>query len=123
LIGQPSKRVLIVEDDVLVSWHLKDLLSDLGHSVVAQATNVDDAMRLAREGAIDFAILDINVAGTRSFPVADILRQRGIPFAFASGYGDEGLVDGYRKVPALQKPYARKDLERTIALVFLEVPG
>ena len=75
-------------------------------------------MDLARESDIDFAVLDINVAGTKSFPVADILRQRGISFAFATGYGVEGLVDGYRDLPALRKPYAQEDLERTIAQVF-----
>ncbi len=95
--------MLIVEDEVLLAMYLEDLLTGLGHEVV-------------------FAILDINVAGTNSFPVADILRQRGIPFAFASGYGAEGFLDGYRDEPALRKPYAQEDLERTIARVFADHP-
>ena len=110
-------RVLIVEDEVLLALHLEDLLNELGHEVVALATRIDMAMELARGSDIDFAVLDINVAGTKSFPVADILRQRGIPFAFASGYGVEGLMDGYRDCTALRKPYAQEDLERTIAQV------
>ena len=109
---------MIVEDEVLVAWYLEDMLTELGHEVVAQATTVAAAIPLARDSAIDFAILDINVAGTKSFPVADILRQRGIPFAFASGYGAEGIIDGYRDVPALRKPYSEEDLERTIAQMF-----
>ena len=113
-----AKRVLIVEDDVLIALHLEDLLTALGHEVVGQATRIDTAMELARESDIDFAVLDINVAGTKSFPVADILRQRGIPFAFATGYGAEGLMDGYRDFPMLGKPYAQEDLERTIAQAF-----
>ncbi|MRX52304.1 response regulator [Paracoccus sp. S-4012] len=111
----PAKRVLIVEDEVLIAMHLEDMLASLGHEVVAAATRIGNAIELAREGDFDFAILDLNVAGTKSFPVADILRQRGIPFAFATGYGSEGLVDGYRDVPVLEKPYAPHDLERTIA--------
>ncbi len=118
MTGQTAKRVLIVEDDVLVAWHLEDMLTALGHEVVGQATRIEMAMELACESAIDFAVLDINVAGTKSFPVADILCERGIPFAFASGYGAEGLMDGYRDFPALRKPYTQEDLERTIAQAF-----
>ena len=113
-----AKRVLIVEDDVLIAMHLEDLLTALGHEVVGQARRIDTAMALARESDIDFAVLDINVAGVKSFPVADILRERGIPLAFATGYGAEGLMDGYRDFPMLGKPYAQEDLERTIAQVF-----
>ncbi|MBC7283277.1 response regulator [Hoeflea sp.] len=115
MTGKTSKRILIVEDEVLLAMHLEDMLSELGHEVVGQATRIDEALELVRETDIDFAILDINVAGTQSFPVADILRQRGIPFTFATGYGVEGLMDGYRDCPVLQKPYAQEDLARSIA--------
>jgi CheY-like chemotaxis protein len=115
-----AKRVLIVEDEVLLAMHLDGLLSALGHEVTGQAMRIDKAMVLARESDIDFAVLDINVAGTKSFPVADILRQRGIPFAFATGYGTEGLIDKYLNTPALRKPYSQEDLERVIAQIFAE---
>lgn len=118
MTGQTAKRVLIVEDEVLVALHLEDLLMALGHEVVGQATRIDTAIELARDSDIDFAVLDINVAGTKSFPVADILQERGIPFAFTTGYGAEGVLDGYRQFPALRKPYAQEDLKRTIAQVF-----
>lgn len=117
MTGQTAKRVLIVEDEVLIAMDLEDMLNDLGHEVVGQATRIDKAMELASESDIDFAVLDINLAGKKSFPVADILSERGIPFAFATGNGPEGLTDGYRDFPALQKPYAQEDLERTIAQV------
>ena len=65
--------------------------------------------------ATSISPFDVNVAGTKSFPVADILRQRGMPFTFATGYGVEGLMDGYQDFPALRKPYAPEDLERAIA--------
>lgn len=120
MTAKTVRRVLIVEDEVLLALHLEDLLTVLGHEVVAQATRIDMAMDLARESDIDFAILDINVAGTRSFPVADILRRRGIPFVLATGYGAEGLADGYRDWPTLRKPYAQEDLERTLAQVLAD---
>ncbi|MEC5292841.1 response regulator [Aurantimonas sp. C2-6-R+9] len=122
MTGQAAKRVLIVEDEVLLAMHLEDMLNELGYEVVGPATRIDMAMELACESDIDFAVLDINVAGKKSFPVADILRQRGIPFAFASGYGAEGLMDGYRGFPALRKPYAQEDLERIIARVLRGSP-
>lgn len=115
--GQKAKRVLIVEDDVLIAMHLEYLLTSLGHDVVDQATRIETGIEAARNSDIDLAILDVNLAGTKSFPVADILRQRSIPFVFATGYGSDGLVDGYRNDPVLQKPYAKEDLERTIAQV------
>ncbi len=117
LTGKAVSRVFIVEDDILLAMHLELLLTDLGHEVVYQATRVDEALKVAQTCNFDFAILDINIAGTQSFPVADILRQRGIPFAFASGYGAEGFQDGYRDEAALRKPYSLEDLERTVAKI------
>ncbi len=122
LTKQKTRRVLIVEDDALIAMHLEELLTALGHEVVAQAARIDMALELACKADIDFAVLDINIAGMKSFPVADILHQRGVPFAFATGYGAEGLMDGYRDFPALQKPYGQEDLERTIAQAFHQEP-
>jgi len=108
------RRVLIVEDEPLVAMHVEDLLIALGHAVVGLATRIDKALILARNGDLDFAILDVNVAGTQSFSVAGILRERGIPFVFATGYGVEGLIEGYRDELALRKPYQEEDLESVI---------
>lgn len=112
-----GKRVLIVEDEVLLALDLEEMLTALGHHVIGQATRIDKAMELARDTDMDFAVLDINVAGSQSFPVADVLRGRNIPFTFATGYGNEGLIDGYRDFPVLRKPYAQEDLKRSIARV------
>lgn len=115
---RPAKRILIVEDEVLVAMHLEDLLAEMGHQVVGPATRIKQAMELARKSEIDMAVLDVNVAGRTSFPVADILRQRGIPFVFATGYGAEGFVEGYRDEPTLRKPYEPQELMRAIAAMF-----
>jgi CheY-like chemotaxis protein len=93
------------------------LLTELGHQVIETASRIDEAVGFAQAAEIDFAVLDINVAGVQSFPVAEILRQRGIPFVFASGYGSEGLVDGYNHETVLRKPYEVQDLKQAIAAV------
>ncbi|WP_439923528.1 response regulator [Nitrobacter sp. JJSN] len=116
-----TKRILIVEDEFLVALHLEDVLTGMGHQIVGPCTRIEVAMAVARESSIDFALLDINVAGTPSFAVADILRQRSIPFVFASGYGLEGLVDGYRNETALRKPYDLEELKVAIARIFPEL--
>jgi CheY-like chemotaxis protein len=95
--------------------HLEDLLTELGHQVIGIVGSIADAVEFARDADIDLAVLDINLAGVPSFPVAAILRQRSIPFVFASGYGDDGLVDGYRHETILRKPFELSDLKQAIA--------
>jgi CheY-like chemotaxis protein len=121
--GQAARRVLIVEDEFLVAMLLEDLLSEMGHRVVACATQVDQAMKIAGEADIEFAILDINLGGVKSFPVAEILRRRGIPFVFATGYGSAGLTSEFENELTLQKPYEPGELKRTIAQASARLSG
>ncbi|MFI0847533.1 response regulator [Mesorhizobium sp. IMUNJ 23232] len=103
-----------MEDEVLLAMQLEDMLVEMGHVVVNIATRVPEAVKLARDADIDFAVLDINVAGTKSFSVADVLRSRCIPFVFATGYGSAGLKEGYRDAATLQKPYEASDLTEAL---------
>jgi CheY-like chemotaxis protein len=112
--------VLVVEDEMLVGMLVEDMLSEIGCTVAGVATGLDDALRLAREAEIDFAILDVNLDGRESYPVAEALRARGLPFAFATGYGRGGLDEAYADVPTLPKPFRLADLE---ALLLPMVPG
>jgi len=112
---QEAKRVLIVEDEFLVAMLLEDLLTEMGHQVIGTFAQVDEAMKFANQADVNFAILDINLAGATSFPVAEILRRRGIPFLFASGYGSTGLASAFENELTLQKPYEPAELERAIA--------
>lgn len=107
-------RVLVVEDEMLVAMNIEDMLLDLGHEVAGLASRLEPALALAREGAFDVAMLDVNLAGHASFPVADILRARGIPFLFATGYGAAGIAEGYRTAHVLQKPFQARDLEQAL---------
>ena len=103
-----------MEDEVLVAMHLEDLLIEMGHEVVGPAIRIPEALEFARQADLDFAVLDVNVAGSQSFPVADILFARAIPFVFATGYGAEGFLGGYRDHPTLRKPYEPRELQRAI---------
>ncbi|SCY66174.1 response regulator [Paracoccus tibetensis] len=98
-------RILIVEDEMLVAMLLSDIVSDLGHHPLKPLMRLGPALEAAQKEMIDLAILDINLAGEKSFPVADCLDQRGIPFVFASGYGEAGLAGWGRTAPVIQKPY------------------
>jgi DNA-binding response OmpR family regulator len=86
------------------------MLTELGHEVVGIAGRLGPALELARDGGFDAAMLDVNLAGDRSFPVADLLIERGIPFLFATGYGLEGIEEKYRDRPVLQKPFRAEEL-------------
>lgn len=104
-------RVLVVEDEMLVGMLVEDMLAEIGCAVAGVATGLDDALSLARDAEIDFAILDVNLDGRESYPVAEALRARGLPFAFATGYGRAGLDGAYADVPTLPKPFLHADLE------------
>jgi CheY-like chemotaxis protein len=81
------KRVLVVEDEMTIALLIEDMLTDLGHEVVGLAMRLPQAMELAATAIVDLAILDVNLDGRMSFPVADLLSARGVPFVFATGYG------------------------------------
>lgn len=110
-----ARRVLIVEDEPLLAMNLEDMLTELGHLVTATATRIDKAISLAEGSDFNLAVLDINLAGSNTFQVAAILRERGIPFIFTSGYGVDGLVDSYRGAHLLTKPFGVSELENMIA--------
>ena len=107
-------RILIVEDEMLVAMNIEDMLLERGHEVAGIAARLEPALALARDGAFDVAMLDVNLAGDRSFPVADLLAGRGIPILFATGYGLDGIEEKYRDRPVLQKPFRAQDLAAAV---------
>ena len=107
-------RVLVVEDEMMVSMLIEDMLADLGCVVVGPASRLDEATRLAHEADLDCAVLDVNLGGQPIFPLADLLREKGVPIAFATGYGDAGLREVDRGSPVLQKPFRENDLARIL---------
>lgn len=110
-------RVLVVEDEMMVSMLIEDMLDDLGCKVVGPASRLDEAIALAGEAELDCAVLDVNLGGQSIFPLADLLRAKGAPFAFATGYGDAGLREVDKGSPVLQKPFRETDLARVLGVL------
>jgi CheY-like chemotaxis protein len=109
-----KRRVLVVEDEALMAMLLEDMLHELGYEIAASAAKLDDALQLARTMSFDLALLDVNLNGERSFPVADVVRGRGLPVVFATGYGNSILVPPHLGTPLLQKPFSLEELHATL---------
>jgi two-component SAPR family response regulator len=107
-------RAFIVEDEALVLLTLEDMLADLGCQVVVSAQHVDEAMRFAADAAVDIALLDVNVGGTRIDPVARVLAARGIPIVFVTGYEAPSLPAGSERAVRVAKPFQAAELVRGI---------
>ena len=108
-------RVLIVEDEMTIALLLEEMVEDLGHEVAGLAMRLPQAMELAQSRPIDLAILDVNLDGHMSYPVADLLKGRGVPYVFATGYGASGIETPYRDGIVVKKPYAMDDIRGAIA--------
>ena len=106
--------VLLVEDEALIRMMIAEMIEELGHSVAGEASNIADALRLAQTASFEFAILDINLAGAKIDPVAEIMSGRGVPFIFASGYGRAGVPDSFSDHTVLQKPFLIERLSEAI---------
>ncbi len=111
-------RILIIEDESMITMLLEDTLADMGCQVVAVASQLDEAMEKAASLDFDVAILDVNLNGSQSYPVAEALVKRSIPFVFTTGYGAAGVPEKFRQVPLLPKPFQPGDLENAVAAAF-----
>lgn len=105
-----GRRILVVEDEMLVLMNIEMALEDLGCSAITAAGNVEGALSLIAQQTFDAAIVDVNLGGDKSYPVADKLTERGIPFAFSTGYSDHSAGSDFSDRPVLKKPYLRADL-------------
>ncbi|HJP98689.1 MAG TPA: response regulator [Rhodanobacteraceae bacterium] len=110
-----SVRILIVEDESLVSMLLEDMLGDLGCIVAAAASELGDAKAKLSSTAYDAVILDVNLNGARTFGIAQTLAQSHTPFVFSTGYGADGIPAQFRGVPILSKPFSKREVERALA--------
>ena len=123
--GRPLEgmQVLLLEDNMIIAIEAEDMLEWLGASRVITASSMAEADAAADDPNLRFAMLDINIGGTTSFAFAKRLQARGIPFIFASGYGDQLALDpDHASVVVVQKPYERSHLERAIETV-LQAPA
>lgn len=108
-------RVLLVEDEGLVAMAVEDMLRDMGCEVAASACSVDEAFDKLTAGGFEIALLDISLRGKKVYPVAEALLSRGIPFAFASGYGSAELPEAFKSRPVASKPFQMGELSAALA--------
>ena len=110
-----GRRILVVEDEMMIAMLVEDMLTELGCSVVGPAHAVGEALALAQaDQSLDAALLDVNLAGEPVFAVADALRAIGVPAIFSTGYGAADLRAVDRGSPVLQKPFRAGDLARAL---------
>lgn len=95
---------------MMVAWMLTEMLEELGYFVLGPATSVGEALTIIETKAIDAVVLDLNLNGEMSYPVADSLTARGVPFMLSTAYRQDRLPDAYRTLPILQKPYHLSEL-------------
>jgi CheY-like chemotaxis protein len=113
-----GQRILVAEDSYLLAELISDFLRDWGMEPVGPVSRLQEACQLAQQGALDGALLDMKLGDALSFPVAWILRRRGIPFVFLTGYsGKTRIPVAFREVPLVEKPFAAEHLKQALAVL------
>ena len=118
--ARPDRRVLVVEDELMIAMLFESILNASSQcTVIGPFARVKLALEAARNEPLDAALLDIHLAGLPVFPVADVLAERGVPFAFITGYGKDVLPPVYRDRPLLQKPFRPEAVLATLAMMIV----
>lgn len=107
-------RILVLEDDPLISTLIHDWLTELGCETIGPVHSVKDAFGLIGSIAIDGAILDISLGDEDCYPIADRLRERGIPIAFATGHGAGSVPDRFKGALMLPKPFSFEAVSKLV---------
>ncbi len=113
-VALAGRRILVVEDSPLIAAVLEDMLGDMGCVVIGPTGNMAFAVDLAKAEALDAAIIDLNIRGGKVYPVAEVLRDRDVPFLLASGYADWTLREDFKDRPRLTKPYDAQTVEQKL---------
>jgi len=104
-----GRRLLLVEDEMILALDLSDIVEGFGCTVVV-ASRVSNALAVLQDTTFDAAILDLNLAGDMAYPIADELDRLGVPFIFTTGYGTEGVDANYQAHSVLSKPYTQREV-------------
>ncbi len=114
--GLDGRRVLVVEDEYLMARDVARAFEDAGAQVVGPVPSVRHALSLLDGGSpIDFAVLDVNLAGEAVYPLADVLAARGVPFVFATGYDAAAIPTRYARALRLEKPIDPSEVVRAVS--------
>ena len=117
-------KVFVAEDEELVLMLVEDILADYGCQMMATATKLSEALEIVADSSlcVDVAILDVNLGANSSFPVAEVLAQREVPFVFATGSSAGDLPEAWRSRPTLQKPFVYDDVGRVLLALIPDKP-
>lgn len=107
-------QVLLVEDESMVMMLIEDMLAEMGCEVISVASEVSEAHDKASSLSFDLAVLDVNLNGSYSYPVAELLSEKRIPFIFSTGYGSAGIPEALRHVPIVGKPFHEETLKAAL---------
>jgi CheY-like chemotaxis protein len=107
--------ILVVEDEFLIALDIVGALEQAGIAVAGPASTVSDALAAIERDSLRGALLDAHLSGESAGRIADALRERGIPFAFVSGYGRESLPAAHSQAPLVKKPFSDQDILAAIA--------
>lgn len=114
-----GKRVLVVEDEALVAMLIEDTLADIGCTVVETVRKIPEALALTVQSNCDMVVLDVNLNGQYTSQIAELLKEKRIPFIFCTGYGAAGIPPHLHDVPVLQKPFQQPDLEEALSAALI----
>jgi CheY-like chemotaxis protein len=110
-----GRSILVVEDEMMVLMTIEGMLEDLGCEDVTVAATIEQALALIAAQSFDVAMLDVNLNGTKSYPVADALAAHAVPFVFSTGYCDVGATSAHKHRPVLNKPFQHEKLGATLS--------
>ena len=115
-----GRIILVVEDQMMLLRMMEGMLRDLGCTEISAAETVPEGIAMTNAVDFDAVALDVNLNGTMSFPVADALAAKGVPFMFVTGYGESGIPVDYKDRPVLRKPFL---FDQAIAAFALLLPS
>ena len=107
-------RVLVVEDEAMIAMLAEDMLEMAGCTLACSASTLGEGLAAAQREDFDVAMLDVNLDGENSGPIADALAARGMPFIFTTGYGSDGVPEHHSDRPVCAKPYVLADLHAAL---------
>jgi CheY-like chemotaxis protein len=110
-----GRSILIIEDEMLILMMIEDMLADLGCESIAVASRIGQAITLIDGKVFDAAMVDLNLNGTESYPIADALTARGVPYFFSTGNSLTDVKDGYRDQDVLKKPFTFEQLRNMLS--------
>lgn len=114
-----GRRVLLVEDEPLISMMLEDMLAEAGCVVAGSERDIGGALAVIESAELDAAVLDVHIADGDSFGLADALQSRGVPVVFSTGVGESEIPAAYQSCPYVTKPFDLPQLEAALVKVLL----